>query len=209
MKWLCLLGRIPMRLYWDNININHHETEVATTTHTLSQSTTTHTIAQSATRTLISHLPQSTTHPPAMCHSHFLSPISHLLQSLTHTDFQSTTHPFSSNQPISSTLPSPHLHASTVTPTTTTTTIHDRQFLRYLKQLMLRRRHLIETPRTLPQRIHAYLEYPFVFARDVTIPTVDPSLWYKPYAVLQPLLAPLFLLEMTGTLNHTKPASVS
>ena len=69
---------------------------------------------------------------------------------------------------------------------------------------MLRRRHLVVTPRTLPQRLHALMEYPFVFARDVTIPTVDPSLWYKPYAVLQPLLAPLFLLGMTvkRTLPH-------
>ena len=65
---------------------------------------------------------------------------------------------------------------------------------------MLRRRHIIDAPRTLPQRLHAFLEYPFVLARDVTIPTVDPLLWYKPYAVLQPLLAPLFLLGMTGKL---------
>ena len=77
------------------------------------------------------------------------------------------------------------------------------RFLGYLRQLIMRRRHLTAPgrPPTLPERLLSWCEYPFTLARDVTIPTVDPLLWYKPYAVMQPLLAPLFLLGMTGNIH--------
>ena len=85
------------------------------------------------------------------------------------------------------------------------------RFLRYLLQLMLRRRHhtagdygRIPAPRGpcwLPRRVVSVLEYPFSVARDVTVPTVDPELWYKPYAIMQPLIAPFFLLGMSGHLH--------
>lgn len=50
-------------------------------------------------------------------------------------------------------------------------------------------------------KIFAIIESPIVLLRDVTIPTIDPELWFKPYAVLQPLLSPMLLLFIFGDLN--------
>ena len=38
------------------------------------------------------------------------------------------------------------------------------------------------------------LESPFTLCRDVTVPSCDETVWYKPYAVIQSILAPQLLL---------------
>ena len=47
-------------------------------------------------------------------------------------------------------------------------------------------------------KVLAVIEAPWTFARDITIPTVDETLWYKPYAVLQPVCAGQLLLFAAG-----------
>jgi Ca2+/Na+ antiporter len=47
-------------------------------------------------------------------------------------------------------------------------------------------------------KILAVIEFPFVLARDVTIPTIDEALWYRPLAVVHPFCGLMFLLLVTG-----------
>jgi Ca2+/Na+ antiporter len=54
-----------------------------------------------------------------------------------------------------------------------------------------------------PMKVLTALEFPLVLLRDITIPTVDAKLWFKPYAMLQPICAPLFFLLTTGNI-HSK-----
>lgn len=74
----------------------------------------------------------------------------------------------------------------------------------YWQQLLLRRRVQNSTWVTgwwsLPihLKIFVLLDYPAVFARDLTIPTVDTELWFKVYAISQPLTCPLFILFVFG-----------
>jgi sodium/potassium/calcium exchanger 6 len=44
----------------------------------------------------------------------------------------------------------------------------------------------------------AYLEKPFDFARDLTIPTLDESEWKKMYAVIHPISCPLYIVFILG-----------
>jgi Ca2+/Na+ antiporter len=77
----------------------------------------------------------------------------------------------------------------------------------YWQQVQLRRRmhsHLLnaewwEYP--FHQKIFAIFEFPLILLRDVTIPTVDPELWSKPYAVIQPLFSPLLIIFSMGNWN--------
>lgn len=74
----------------------------------------------------------------------------------------------------------------------------------YWQQVQLRRRmhnHILnaewwEYP--LYQKLFAIFEYPLILLRDVTIPTVDEELWFKPYAVIQPLFSPLVIIFSMG-----------
>lgn len=54
---------------------------------------------------------------------------------------------------------------------------------------------------SIPNKILTILEAPFTLARDVTIPTVDSEMWSKPFAVMQPILAPLFFLYISGNFS--------
>jgi Ca2+/Na+ antiporter len=51
------------------------------------------------------------------------------------------------------------------------------------------------------QKVVTVIEYPFVILRDLTIPTMDEDLWYKPYACLQPITIPLFVMYMSGNIE--------
>jgi Ca2+/Na+ antiporter len=74
----------------------------------------------------------------------------------------------------------------------------------YWHQVQLRRRmhsHILnaewwEYP--IYYKLFAIFEFPLVLLRDLTIPTVDPELWSKPYAVLQPLFSPLLIIFSMG-----------
>ena len=46
----------------------------------------------------------------------------------------------------------------------------------------------------LSSMILVVLESPFTLCRDVTVPSCDETVWYKPYAVIQSILAPQLLL---------------
>lgn len=48
------------------------------------------------------------------------------------------------------------------------------------------------------EQIAMVLEYPAILARDLTIPTSDPELWNKYYAVAQPICGPLMFMRVTG-----------
>ena len=50
----------------------------------------------------------------------------------------------------------------------------------------------------LHMKAFAMLETPLNIVRDITVPTLDEDLWYKPYSVLQPLCAPLLLIFTLG-----------
>ena len=52
-------------------------------------------------------------------------------------------------------------------------------------------------------KIFSCVEAPFTFARDLSIPTCDETLWFKPYAVIQPIVAMQILLFSFGV---TKPS---
>ena len=45
------------------------------------------------------------------------------------------------------------------------------------------------------------LEYPVTVLRDMTIPTLDERNWYKPYAILHPVMDPLFIAFIFGYLT--------
>jgi Ca2+/Na+ antiporter len=47
-------------------------------------------------------------------------------------------------------------------------------------------------------KLFAIFEFPVVLLRDITIPTLDPELWSKPYAVIQPLFSPLLIIFSMG-----------
>lgn len=74
----------------------------------------------------------------------------------------------------------------------------------YWQQVQLRRRmhnHILnaewwEYPFYL--KVFAIFEFPLIFLRDITIPTVDSELWFKPYAVIQPLFSPLVIIFSMG-----------
>jgi Ca2+/Na+ antiporter len=51
---------------------------------------------------------------------------------------------------------------------------------------------------TWPMKILAVFETPLNVIRDLTVPTIDDELWYKPYSVLQPLCAPLLMIFTFG-----------
>lgn len=51
------------------------------------------------------------------------------------------------------------------------------------------------------QKVVTVIEYPFVILKDLTIPTMDEDLWYKPYACLQPITIPLFVMYMSGNIE--------
>lgn len=51
---------------------------------------------------------------------------------------------------------------------------------------------------TLAEKIVFVIEYPFVMARDLTIPTLDCELWCRKSAAIQPFLCCLFLLFLAG-----------
>jgi Ca2+/Na+ antiporter len=84
----------------------------------------------------------------------------------------------------------------------------------YWQQVQLRRRmhtHLLnaewwEYP--FYQKIFAIFEFPLILLRDATIPTVDPELWSKPYAVIQPLFSPLLIIFSMGNW-HSMVGSIS
>lgn len=75
----------------------------------------------------------------------------------------------------------------------------------YVKQLLLRRRlqrNLMAADwwsYPLSQKLFSILEFPAVFARDMTIPTVDEEMWSKYHAVVQPMTAPLFIVFISGS----------
>jgi len=54
---------------------------------------------------------------------------------------------------------------------------------------------------SISYKILTVLEAPFTLARDFTIPTVDSEMWSKPFAVMQPILAPLFFLYISGNFS--------
>jgi Ca2+/Na+ antiporter len=47
---------------------------------------------------------------------------------------------------------------------------------------------------SLPYKCYLYIEYPWIFARDLTIPILDDEQWNKMYAVLHPITCPFFIL---------------
>lgn len=49
-----------------------------------------------------------------------------------------------------------------------------------------------------PMRLAALADLPAITFRDLTIPTVDPELWSKPYATLHPIACPLFVCFVLG-----------
>ena len=72
-----------------------------------------------------------------------------------------------------------------------------------LVALSLRRRFMKRIGRdwnevTLAEKIVFVIEYPFVMARDLTIPTLDCELWCRKSAAIQPFLCCLFLLFLAG-----------
>ena len=79
----------------------------------------------------------------------------------------------------------------------------------YWKQLLLRRRlqrsFLSSDWWGYPwyMKLLAIIELPVVLARDLTIPTIDEGMWFKPYAVVQPICALMFLLIVTGQFDDT------
>ena len=50
-------------------------------------------------------------------------------------------------------------------------------------------------------KVLTVIEAPFTLAKDVTIPTVDSEMWSKPFAIMQPILAPLFFLFISGNFS--------
>ena len=52
-------------------------------------------------------------------------------------------------------------------------------------------------------KIYFLVEYPIVVLRDITIPTLDDSSWYKPYAVLHPIMDALFIAFLSGFLRRS------
>lgn len=50
-------------------------------------------------------------------------------------------------------------------------------------------------------KLLAILEFPATVVRDFTIPTVESGRWSKPIAVLQPIIAPIFLLSISGEIS--------
>jgi Ca2+/Na+ antiporter len=55
---------------------------------------------------------------------------------------------------------------------------------------------------SFPYKCYLYIEYPWTFARDLTIPNLDDGQWNKMYAVLHPITCPLFILFITNTLLY-------
>ncbi len=47
-------------------------------------------------------------------------------------------------------------------------------------------------------KTYLYLEYPFVLARDLTIPNLELSEWNKFYAIVHPIADPMFILILLG-----------
>lgn len=52
---------------------------------------------------------------------------------------------------------------------------------------------------SLHMKVFAVFETPLNVMRDLTVPTIDEELWYKPYSVLQPICAPLLVIFTFGS----------
>ena len=55
---------------------------------------------------------------------------------------------------------------------------------------------------TIIEKFLFVIEYPFVIARDLTIPTLEADLWCRKYAAIQPLLCCLFLRFLSGGVEN-------
>lgn len=54
---------------------------------------------------------------------------------------------------------------------------------------------------SLTNKILTVLEYPTIFIRDISIPTLQPESWSKVYAVMHPFASPIVLLVAFGDIN--------
>ena len=61
---------------------------------------------------------------------------------------------------------------------------------------------------SLLSQILVVIESPFTFCRDVTIPSCDESVWYKPYAIIQSILAPQLLLIAFDVASNSNQAFI-
>lgn len=77
----------------------------------------------------------------------------------------------------------------------------------YWNQIQIRRRmkhHFLNSEwwdYPIHMKLFTIFEYPLIFLRDITIPTVDPELWSKSYAVIQPIFSPLLIIYAMGNWN--------
>ena len=88
--------------------------------------------------------------------------------------------------------------------------VHDIVSKLYWHQHILRRRlhrSLLSSEwltYSISYKLLTIVESPFTLARDATIPTVDAEMWSKPFALVQPIFAPLFFLYVTGSLSNNR-----
>ena len=73
--------------------------------------------------------------------------------------------------------------------------------------LSMRRRFMTRLGRdwkevSMTEKFLLIIEYPFVIARDLTIPTLDTELWCKKHAAVQPILCCIFLLYLSGGIEN-------
>lgn len=73
-----------------------------------------------------------------------------------------------------------------------------------LRRALLREVHASQfLVQSLPKKVFSLLHFPFLLARNLTIPLVEEEAWSRRYASLCAVFAPLFLLQASGNLTAT------